>query len=249
MGKSNKNNELNKSEWDVGSVMKELENLGSLQIKKIYMRHGAEEPLFGVTTGNLKLLLKKIKKNHALALELYDTHHYDAMYFAGMIAEPDKMTKQDFEKWMKSAYCYAIADYVVAAALAQSPLGQELADLWLESDQELYVLCAWACYSIMLGYLKDEQFNKDKIQAMLSLVEKTIHNQPDRVRYAMNNFVIATGISYLPLSHEAMRVAKIIGVVEVDMKETQCKVPLASDYIQKAIDKGKLGYKRKKIRS
>ncbi len=59
MGKSNKNNELNKSEWDVGSVMKELENLGSLQIKKIYMRHGAEEPLFGVTTGNLKLLLKR----------------------------------------------------------------------------------------------------------------------------------------------------------------------------------------------
>lgn len=82
----------------------------------------------------------------------------------------------------------------------------------------------------------------------LKEIEQTIHSQPNRVRYAMNNFVIAVGISYLPLHEEAIRVANAIGKVSVDMGETSCKTPLATSYIQKAIDKNRLGFKRRNVR-
>ena len=51
--------------------------------KKVFTRHGAREPFFGVKVGNLKILVKKIKTDHKLALELFKTGNSDAMYLAG----------------------------------------------------------------------------------------------------------------------------------------------------------------------
>ena len=47
---------------------------------------------------------------------------------------------------------------------------------------------------------------------------------------------------------KAQKVASHIGKVEVNMGETACKVPMATIYIQKVIDKGRLGKKRKMAR-
>lgn len=52
-------------------LLESLEGLGSEQIKRIYINHGAKEPLFGVKTGDLKKLVKHVKKDQDLALRLY----------------------------------------------------------------------------------------------------------------------------------------------------------------------------------
>jgi hypothetical protein len=52
---------------NVGMVMQELEALGKERTKKIYASNGAQEPLFGVATGEMKPIVKKIKKNQPLA--------------------------------------------------------------------------------------------------------------------------------------------------------------------------------------
>jgi hypothetical protein len=77
-------------------------------------------------------------------------------------------------------------------------------------------------------------------------VQKTIHQQQsDRVRLAMNGFVIAVGSYVKPLSDYAIQVAKKIGKVEADMGNTSCKIPFAPEYIEKAKKRGTLGKKRK----
>ena len=64
----------------------------------------------------------------------------------------------------------------------------------------------------------------------------------------MNAFVIAVGSSVAPLLGDAQAAAKKIGKVQVDMGGTACKVPLATEYIQKAVDRGRVGRKRKGAR-
>jgi hypothetical protein len=82
----------------------------------------------------------------------------------------------------------------------------------------------------------------------LSAGEKTIHGAPNRVRYAMNGFVIGVGCYVIPLSEKARQAAVAIGTVEVDMGDTACQVPFAPDYIDKAVKLGRLGKKRKQAR-
>lgn len=233
---------------DVAFIIKQLEELGSPQIKQIYINHGAHEPLFGVTTKAMKPLAKQIKKHHKLAMALYATGNYDAIYLAGMIAEPDQMCKEDFETWIATAYCPMMSDYVTAVALAETAFAQEVADEWIKSDKEYTISAGWSCYCSMLTVRSDDSFDTTKLQAMLYYVRDHIHTQPNHVKYAMNNFVIAIGISYQELHKEALQIAKHIGPVYVDMGKTSCKTPDAAAYIQKAVTTGRIGYKRKKYR-
>lgn len=83
---------------------------------------------------------------------------------------------------------------------------------------------------------------------MLETVKKTIHSSPDRAKYAMNNFVTTLGVSYIPLHEKAVSVANAIGTVDVFRGKAKCSAPVAADEIQKAVDKGRLGFKRKSVR-
>ncbi len=174
---------------DLETVMQELEALGKERTKKIYMSNGAHEPLFGVATGEMKPIARKIKINQPLAEQLYATGNYDAMYFAGVIADPKAMTPADFERWMDAAYFYMLSDYVVAVTLAETDIAQEVADKWIASGEELRMSGGWSCYCWLLGNRPDREFSESKMADMLELVKNTIHAAPERAKYAMNNFI------------------------------------------------------------
>ncbi|MDQ8732894.1 DNA alkylation repair protein [Paenibacillus sp. LHD-38] len=229
-------------------VMQELEALGKERTKKIYISNGAHEPLFGVATGEMKPIAKKIKKNQPLAEQLYTTGNYDAMYFAGVIADPKAMTEADFERWIDSAYFYMLSDYVVAVTLAETDIAQEVADKWIASGEELRMSAGWSCYCWLLGNRPDGEFSESKLANMLEIVQNTIRDSPERTKYAMNNYLYTVGVSYLPLHDMAVEIAKAVGPVEVNQDKKKSKFIFASGNIQKAVDKGQIGFKRKYVR-
>ena len=92
-------------------VVDELKALGKPSIKKVLINHGAREPFFGVSTEDLKKLQKRIKKDHALALELYETGISDAMYLAGLIVDDARMTKSDLHRWVKAAHWSMLSEF------------------------------------------------------------------------------------------------------------------------------------------
>lgn len=190
----------------------------------MYMSNGAHEPLFGVATGAMKPIAKKIKIDQALAEALYATGNYDAMYFAGVIADPKAMTAEDFNRWIEAAYFYMLSDYVVAVTLAEAPIAQEVADAWIASGEELKMSAGWSCYCWLLGNRKDNEFSESKLANMLEVVKNTIHDVPERTKSAMNNFLYTVAISYVPLHEQAVATAQAIGPVEMkrDNKKARC---------------------------
>jgi len=226
-------------------VLKELESFGNEQTKKIFMRHGAKEPFFGVKVGDLKKIVKKTKKNHELSLELFSTGNSDAMYLAGLIADEEKITKANLQSWIKSANWFMLADYSVASVAAESKHGWELALEWIKSDREMTASGGWSTLSNLVSIKEDSDLDLVVLGQMLDHIESNIHESENRVRYTMNGFVIAVGSYVKELSERAKEVASNIGKVNVYMGKTSCKVPLASEYIDKVIDKGRLGLKRK----
>ena len=72
----------------------------------------------------------------------------------------------------------------------------------------------------------------------------TIHQQPNRVKYVMNGFVIAVACYVEPLHKLAVETAEGIGKVAVDLVGG-CKIPFAPDYIKKVEARRAIGKKRK----
>ncbi|WHY74252.1 DNA alkylation repair protein [Fictibacillus enclensis] len=233
---------------DFETVMQELEVLGKERTKKIYLSNGAHEPLFGVATGAMKPLAKIIKINQRLAEELYATGNYDAMYFAGIIANPNGMTEADYNRWLDEAYFYMLSDYVVAVTLSESEIAQDVADQWIASDEELKMSAGWSCYCWLLGNRKDHEFSESKISNMLDILKGSIHASPERTKSAMNNFLNTVGVSFLPLHEKAVETAKEVGIVEVKRDKKKSSFLNAYESIQKQMERGKLGFKRKYVR-
>lgn len=226
-------------------MMEQLEQMGSEQTKKTLMNHGAKEPLFGVKIGDMKKLVKYVKKDQELALKLFASGNYDAMYLAGLSINPKLVSKETLQEWVKQINWHAPAEYTVAWVTAESEFAVELAREWIQSPEELIAVCGWSSYSNYLSITSDEKLDIDEISRLLKQVSSTIHSERNWVKYVMNGFVIAVG-SYVPaLNEEAKQVAEQIGKVQVSVGNTACKVPLATSYIAKVEQRDKVGVKRK----
>ena len=229
-------------------VLDELKKMGSPSIKKILMTHGAKEPVYGVRIGDMKTIVKKIKKDYPLSMELYNSGVYDAMYMSALIADESKMSKKDIQSWAEKAYCGGLSEYTVAWVAAESPFGWELGMEWIDSPKETIASAGWNTLGGILSLKKDEELNIPAIKKLLSRIEKNIHKAPNRVKYTMNGFIIAVGGAVKELTKEAIETAKKIGIVTVDMGGTACQVPGAIDYIRQMEAKGNIGKKKKTVK-
>lgn len=226
-------------------VMEALEAMGTEQTKSTYERHGAKEPFFGVRIGDMKKLVKVVKKDQKLVLELFDSGNYDAMYLAGLTINPKMISKELLQHWVKQASWYSVAEYTVASVAAESPYARELAMEWIQAPDEMIAVGGWSTYANYVSVAPDEELDLEEIRSLLKTVRTTIHSERNRVRYTMNTFVISVGAYVVQLTEEAKAVAAEIGKVHVDVGNTACKVPLATDYIAKIESMGKIGNKKK----
>ena len=229
-------------------ILQELSTLGNENIKRLFSNYGAPEPFFGVKIGDLKKIQKRIKKNHTLSLELYATGNSDAMYLAGLIADENKISKEELRQWARQASWSMISEYTVPWVASESLHGWELGLEWIESPEEQIASTGWSALSSWVSIRPDVMLDIPVLKQLLHRVGDTIHTAPNRVRYMMNNFIIAVG-SYVPeLTDTAIATAKKVGKVAVDMRGTACKVSAAVDYIGKVQAAGKIGVKRKMAR-
>jgi 3-methyladenine DNA glycosylase AlkD len=226
-------------------IVEQFKALGTASYKNILLNHGAKEPIFGVKISEMKKFQKRIKKDYQLALDLYNTGISDAMYFAGLIADDDKMTKKDLQRWVEKAYFPLLSECTVPWVAAEGRYGREMALQWIESKKENIAAAGWSTLSSLVGIKNDSELDLAELQKLVQRVQKTIHDQPNRVRYVMNGFLIAIGCYVASLTKLAMQTAEKIGTVTVDMGGTECKVPSVVDYITKVQQRGSIGKKRK----
>src|SRR5437016_1064740 len=219
------------------AILDEIKPLGREGYKNILLRHGVTEPCYGVKIEELKKIQKRVKMDYRLALDLYETGVYDAMYLAGLIADDGQMTKKDLQRWAEKA-CPPLAGSTVAWVAAGSPHGWEMAQQWIDSEKEVVAAAGWAALSCLVALKPDAELDLPALKGLLQRVEKKIHQAPNEARHAMNGFVIAAGSYVRPLTQFAKQVGERIGPVEVDMGETSCKVPFAPEYIAKVEKRG-----------
>ncbi len=227
-------------------ILEQLKPLGRESYKRVLVKnHAVREPCFGVPIADLKQFQKRIKRDYRLALDLYETGNYDAMYLAGLIADDMQMTRQDLQRWVEKAQGGCLAGTTVPSVAAGSPHGREMALKWIEAKDPLVASAGWATLSALVSIRPDADLDRRELEELLHRVHRTIQGAPDPVRYAMNNFLIAAGCYVPALTDLALRLASDIGPVEADLGNNDCQVPDAAAYIRKVQQRGTIGKKRK----
>ena len=218
----------------LSETMAELESFGSPNVRKIYSRHGCGDVSFGVKFGDMKPLAKRIKIDHSLARQLWDTGNHDARILAAMIADPKQTTPELLDSWVRDLTNYGLTDELPKLVI-RTPHAKAMAETWLQDASEWVSTVGWN----VLGQLAltDKSLPDSFFEPYIAQIEREIHGKPNRTRYAMNGALIAFGMRSANLEAKALATGKAIGEVYVDHGQTGCETPDACSYIQKAVEK------------
>lgn len=225
-------------------VMATLEEMGTAQNRKTYARHGARDPMYGVSFANLKKLQKKIKMDHRLFEQLWATGNTDARTLALMIVDPSQLTSARADTYLRELDYHLLVG-MLASAVSRSKHARAKMKKWTKAKKETTRQCG---FDVLSHLLKEdvESIDDDECRGYLEQIEKDIHGSPNRARYAMNAALIAIGSFKPNLFDESIETARRIGTVEVDHGETNCKTPDAESYIRKTVAHYKKNPKAKK---
>jgi hypothetical protein len=95
---------------------------------------------------------------------------------------------------------------------------------------------------------KDNELPEPEILEHLHLIRDTISFQSDLIKHSMNAFLVAAGTAYVPLHEEALAIARQIGKLKIVLSNSSPKILCPAMDIQRILEKGQLGKKRKSFR-
>ena len=216
----------------ISEVMAQLEAAGTAQNRKVYARHGAAEPMFGVSYADLNKIAKPIKTDHDLARHLWDSGNHDARVLALRVADPDRLDESLAGRWLGD-----IDNYILAEALgglcAQSQHARRLSDRWRDRPEEWPASVGW--FIVTCTAENPSVWSVDELADLLAQIEAEIASRPNRVRHEMNGAMIVMALRDAGLATSVLAAASRIGPVKVDHGQTGCKTPEVAPYVERTL--------------
>jgi len=158
------------------------------------------------------------------------------------------MTRAQVQSWAGQAAWRMISVTMVPVVASEHPEGYLLAREWIDSPKEHVAIAGWHSLGAWVTVHPDAVLPVKELAALLDRVGKTLSVAPNRERQAMNYFVIACGTYAAPLGEKAIATARKLGKVDVEVGDTDCKIPDAESYILKCRRGAPIAPKRKTVR-
>jgi len=144
------------------ALLAELRNLGSPANLAGMARFGiTTEDAYGVPDTAIRLIARRVKRNHALALELWGTGVREARVLAIFIADPAVMTSREMDRWASQIHSWDICDGCAIHLFRKSPLAWKKAWIWSRRKPEYTRRLGFAMFAALAVHDKkapDEVF-------------------------------------------------------------------------------------------
>lgn len=209
-------------------VMQLLKSKGTAQHQKIYRRHGMTGEIYGVSFAELGALQKKIRKDHALALQLWKSGVADAQNLALMIADPGLTTENQIDDMVRQMQGHCLAD-LLARFVIRTRFAAKKQATWIKSKDEWIGRAGWTL--VAQAAMEESETDDSVFEKHLAAIEVGIHKAKNFTKHGMYMALISIGGRNAALRRAAEAAAGRIGKVEVDHGETDCKTPDAVPYI------------------
>ncbi len=155
----------------VRDVLSRLERRGSKRNRAGMARYGiVAKKVFGVSVGELRRMGKPLGPSQPLALALWKTGWYEARMLAAFVAEPDRLTPAQMDRWCRDFDNWAICDTVCFHLYDKTPHAYRKVAAWAGRDEEFVKRAAFALAASLA--LHDKAASDAAFERMLPLIER-----------------------------------------------------------------------------
>ena len=212
----------------VKAVLAQLKSLGDEARRTHNTKAGAPDNQFGVKLGDIRAIAKKIKTNHELALELWDTNNVEAQLLATLIITPESLSADGLDTMTRSTTCAQVADWLNAYVVAQHPDKESLRGKWMKAKDRWAARAGW---SLTAGRVNRDADGLD-LAALLDRIEKEMPKAEPEVQWTMNNTLGAIGIKHASHRRRAIAIGEKIGLYRDWPMSKGCTPPYVPMWVE-----------------
>src|SRR4030042_868928 len=166
------------------------------------------EDNYGVCTPVLFEIAKKVKNDHRLAQRLWDSGIRDARLVACIMDDPDQVTEQQMDDWVKDFDSWDVCDGCCLHLFSWSKHAHKNAREWSNSTEEFGKRAGYVMIATLA--IHDKSASDAKFRAYFPLIIKGATDDRNYVKKAVNWALRQIGKRNLTLNKEAAAVAKRI---------------------------------------
>jgi len=203
---------------DKDEVLKWLERRGTRRTVEGLPRYGIEAArAFGVPMGTLLALKKRLGKDQALSVALWESGWYEARLLAALVGDPQRVTRQQMNAWAASFENWGDCDTVCFHLFDRTPFAWEKARQWSASPREFVKRGAFALMACLA--LHDKAAPDKNFLSLLPLIEKGAHDERNFVKKGVSWALRAIGRRNLVLNAAALAAARRLA----ESEEAACR--------------------------
>ncbi|MCW1922503.1 DNA alkylation repair protein [Luteolibacter arcticus] len=212
-------------------VMAELKAAGNEKVKKLDVRDGAGDNQYGVKSGDIRVLAKKLKGQPEHATELWNTGNADAMLLAVLLMNPKQITPAELEKLVRSVTFTHLADWLDSYVVKVHPQKESLREEWMKSSHPMTLRAGW---SLTARRVEKEPEGLD-LTSLLDRIEAEMGGAQPAVQWTMNYCLAQIGIHFPEHRKRALAIGEKLGVFRDYPTSKGCTSPFAPIWINEMV--------------
>lgn len=215
----------------IQEILFQLKSLGNEKVRAHNLKFGAGENQYGVKMGDIRALAKKIKVNHQLALELWNTGNVEARFLAILIMKPQELTIEEVDRLVRSEKFPHITDWFSAYVVKVHPENETLREMWMKSDDPMAARAGW---SITADRVAKKASGLD-LTALLDRIEAEMPTAAPETQWTMNMTLAQIGIHNPQLRSRALAIGEKMGIYRDYPVSKGCTSPFAPIWINEMV--------------
>jgi 3-methyladenine DNA glycosylase AlkD len=217
----------------VNEILAALESLGDAARRAHNTRAGAPDNQFGVKLGDIRAMAKKIKTDHGLALNLWETGNVEAQLLATLIIKPKALSASELDELTRSTTCAQVAEWLNSYVVAEHPEKETLREKWMKAKDRWAARAGW--------HFTASRVNKGgdglDLPALLDRIEKEMPKAMPEVQWTMNNTLAAIGIHHPEHRGRAIAIGEQIGLYRDWPVSRGCTPPYVPVWVQAMVER------------
>ena len=224
----------------LNETMQQLEALGNEKVRARHRKLGSGDNLFGVQMGDLRKVAAKIKRDHALALALWETGNLDARLLAILVLEPKRLSGAEIDGMVRAATFAWLADWLNAYVVKEHPEKEALRQKWMALHAAKTAKGAKDSWAARAGWnLTSERINRTPegldLPALLDRIEAEMPGAAPETQWTMNNCLAGIGIHFPEHRKRALAIGERLGIFRDYPVSKGCTSPFAPIWIAEMV--------------
>lgn len=218
----------------VTELQAELAALEDSRVREVNERRGDDH---GVNLAKLRVIAKRLKTQHELALELWVTGDTAARLLALLVCRPKAFAADELDTMLREARAPKVLDWLVDYVVKKSPHAEQLRLAWMDDTDAVVASAGWTLTSERVRRAAADL----DLPGLLDTIEAEMQGAPERLQWAMNECVAHIGIEHPEHRARALAIGEHLEVLKDYPTPPNCTSPFAPAWIAEMVRRREAG--------